>query len=52
MPFRQGTQAYSCLVHPRDAVMPFVEIQMFICKESSAPTLVVMSLAGYILLCL
>lgn len=46
MTFLQGTQAYPCLVHPGDALMPFVEIQMFICKESSVPTLAVMSLGG------
>lgn len=46
MTFLQGTQAYPCLVYPRDALMPFVEIQMFICKESSGPTLAVMSLVG------
>lgn len=47
MTFLQGTQAYPCLVHhPRGALMPFVEIQMFICKESSVPTLAVMSLVG------
>lgn len=46
MTFLQGTQAYPGLVHPREALMPFVEIQMFICKESSGPTLAVMSLAG------
>ena len=46
MTFLQGTQASPCLVHPHDALMPFVEIQMFICKESSVPTLTVMSVVG------
>lgn len=46
MTFLQGTQAYFCLVHPLDALMPFVKIQMFVCKESSVPTLAVMSLVG------
>lgn len=46
MTFLQGTQASPCLVHPGDALMPFVEIQMFICKESSVSTFTVMSLVG------
>lgn len=42
----EGTPAWPAWCSHGSAVMPFVEIQIFICKESSVPTLAGMSLGG------
>lgn len=46
MPFCRDPPAQPAWCFHGRALMPFVEIQMFICKESSVPTLAGMSLGG------